>query len=162
MANTKPSGLAWNAILASKPYDSLEREVLFLHNLCHVRGVKKSNTPRVKEEKRCEEQALWAKKRLSSMNDRGKSHTPNIEVVLVLVFVCSTCAAEEFRDFMLCSNNLSSSSTLRASLLVGAPYARKPQSFKPQTACKYGQHIQKEHRTHCSNGDKSNTMCINA
>lgn len=96
------------------------------------------------------------------MNDRGKSHRPNTEVVLVLVFVCSTCAAEEVRDFMLCSNNLSSSSTLRASLLVGAPYARKPQSFKPQTACKYGQHIQKEHRTHCSNADKSNTMCINA
>lgn len=85
-----------------------EYEVLFSHNLCRVRGMKELNTPRASERKRV--------RRSEQGGDRREGRASNIEV---LVHVCSTCALEEFSDFMLCSKTLSSSSTLRVSLLVG-------------------------------------------
>lgn len=50
----------------------------------------------------------------------------------MLLFACGTCIAEEFSDFMLCSIALSSSSSLRASLL-GVDASRDHSDHK--TAC---------------------------
>lgn len=50
------------------------------------------------------------------------------------LFACGTCIAEEFSDFMPCSIALSSSSSLRASLLEGVDASHDHSDHK--TACK--------------------------
>lgn len=103
--------------------------------LCHVIGLKYSYIPKAKEHKRKKRRSTASKAGVqSAVAGSGKPLIRDISVGLV--FVCSTLVTEEFSDFMLCSITPSSSSAVRARLLVGVAYVCKPKPFKPWRACK--------------------------
>ena len=119
--------------------------MLFLHSLCRVR------VPRIERGK---ERAQHAKQRIHSAAWMKVGRATHQRCMNSVSNVCSTCVTEEFSDFMLCSKTLSSSSTLRARLLVGVAHVCKPKPFREHTRHANNEHIQWEHRTHCSNGYK--------